>query len=464
MVIGVFLALFTSFFQIAHKSFWFDEAFSIHLSSDWQYLLRILWTSEANMWLYYFLLHFWLYLGQSEFIGRSLSALFAVLSIPITYLIGKKLFSKKVGTLASLLMPLNVLFVFYSQEARSYSLLLLLSGLSTLFFLSLINKWKKTDAVFYVLVTALGLYTHLYMGFVILSHAAIFFITQKKKWKMILLFLLPILLALPMAIAPSFHSSQTSWMQQPGFTGLIIVGIILTGDFPPLLAVYAAIFLKLFSRKKTHEELYLWIMIVVPVAAAFIISFIYKPLYQPEYFISSLIPTVLLAAWYLTQFKKRWIKITLLSAIFALSGIRLFGWYTGNSYLHTVIDNRNEEWREATVEISSQYKPGDITIFYTYYGVLPFQLYAGDKIPVFDISSSSYSTSNLIPPQPDLNKIRSLKDIYKRVWFVINHSEDKVEKQQERKAIQKELNKNYTLVKRQEFYKISVEEYISSSP
>ncbi len=75
------LAAVLRFHSLAAKSFWFDEGVSVAIARlDWYNFARILWRREANMSLYYFLLHFWLYFGGSEFFVRALSVLFAVAS------------------------------------------------------------------------------------------------------------------------------------------------------------------------------------------------------------------------------------------------------------------------------------------------------------------------------------------------------------------------------------------------
>jgi len=95
------------------------------------------WHETPNMLFYYFLLHFWLKLGNSEFVVRSFSAIFAVLTIIPMYLLGKKLFNHKVGLIAALFIVGQCFFVEYAQEVRSYSLLIFLIVISTYFLVSL---------------------------------------------------------------------------------------------------------------------------------------------------------------------------------------------------------------------------------------------------------------------------------------------------------------------------------------
>ena len=106
------LAAAVRFHSLAAKSFWFDEGASVAIARlDWYNFARILWRREANMSLYYFLLHFWLHFGGSEFFVRSLSVLFSVASIPIIYLLGRRLFDSRVGLIAAALLTVNGYFL-----------------------------------------------------------------------------------------------------------------------------------------------------------------------------------------------------------------------------------------------------------------------------------------------------------------------------------------------------------------
>src|SRR5207245_3856486 len=123
------------FHSLAAKPFWFDEGVSVAIARlDWSNFVRILWRREANMSLYYLLFHFWLHLGKSEFFVRTLSVVFALATIPVLYLLGRRLFDSRVGLVAAALLAVNAYFVRYSQEARSYTLMLFLCMLSSLYF------------------------------------------------------------------------------------------------------------------------------------------------------------------------------------------------------------------------------------------------------------------------------------------------------------------------------------------
>jgi mannosyltransferase len=120
------LALFLRLHLLGQDSFWGDELTSVRRAQlDWDAFWELM-RGPAAMALYYVLLRFWILLGDSEFTVRLLSVISAVATVPVVYFLGKSLFDARVGLIAALLLAMNAFHIQYSQEARSYSLLLTL--------------------------------------------------------------------------------------------------------------------------------------------------------------------------------------------------------------------------------------------------------------------------------------------------------------------------------------------------
>ena len=127
VVLGGFLRA----YQIGSKGLWLDEAFSVWMG--WQpvgemlsWLVRI----DQHPPLYYLLLHFWMLLGDDAATVRALSALFGTLTIPVVYLLGRRLADDRVGLLAALILAVSPFHVALAQEARMYTLLALNASLA----------------------------------------------------------------------------------------------------------------------------------------------------------------------------------------------------------------------------------------------------------------------------------------------------------------------------------------------
>jgi len=85
------------------------------------------------------------YMGDSEVVLRLPSAVAGVLAIPMVYLLGKRLYSRREGFVAAVLMALSITPIHYSQEARGYSLLVLLVLVSFYFWFGLLRALEAGD-------------------------------------------------------------------------------------------------------------------------------------------------------------------------------------------------------------------------------------------------------------------------------------------------------------------------------
>ena len=420
------------FFGLSSHSFTLDEIFSIHVSKDWPQMIRFLWNKEANMWLYYLILHFWQSLGTSEFIIRSLPATFAVGSIPLVFAITKHLFSKKVALISVLLFVFNIFYIITAQLARGYSLSLFLTLASTYFFRRFSkNKYYK---LLYILSSALSVYAHFYAGFVILSQILIAILTKKLKvyyiaFLSILIFLTPILLS------PSIHSHQADWIEKPTLRNLIGTSYVFSGDFPYLLIIFGLMIIfiipHLVKNIRTPKYTFISLWLITPIISSFLFSLLVKPVFQSVYFLISLPPFVILEAVAINMISNKSWKRLLLVTILVLSILRLSLWYTGNTRYKWVFSNNEDDYRSATNFIKSNAQQNDAIIFYGYYNRLPYEYYSDrnklvysqkDTPEVIDISTAVYDLgggSKL--PEPDIELLSNLDN--KRVWLLLRDSD-----------------------------------------
>jgi len=110
------------------KRFDVDEAASItYARLGWAAFLSTL-ALDSNMWLHYALLRLWAHLGDSEVIIRSLSVIPAVATLSVVYALGTRLFGRRVGLIALVLLSVNAFHIAYAQNARSYSLCVASNG------------------------------------------------------------------------------------------------------------------------------------------------------------------------------------------------------------------------------------------------------------------------------------------------------------------------------------------------
>ena len=112
---------------VGRRPFWFDELVSLEVaSSSWSAFAEYLAHVEVNMALYHAVLRGWLSVAHGEVTVRVLSVFFALATLPLFYAFARRLYDRRTAVTAVLLLSVNVSFVGYSRDARSYALTLLL--------------------------------------------------------------------------------------------------------------------------------------------------------------------------------------------------------------------------------------------------------------------------------------------------------------------------------------------------
>jgi 4-amino-4-deoxy-L-arabinose transferase-like glycosyltransferase len=146
------------------------------LRGSFRHAMEAVGFSESAPPLYYTLAWLWTQLtGTGEFGLRSLSALAGVATVPVAYLLGAELRGRRAGVVAAALVAVNPMLLWYSQEARSYALLVLLTALAALYFVRALPGTSgsgRRDLTLWGVFSALALATHYFAIFPIALEAA----------------------------------------------------------------------------------------------------------------------------------------------------------------------------------------------------------------------------------------------------------------------------------------------------
>jgi len=128
---------------------WYDELVSFDEASKNSILGVIFYTlkTDVHLPLYPVLLHYWGKLFSfSDISLRLFSAICGILTVLTSYFVGKEIKSKQTGLICAGIFAINSFMIFYSQEVRMYSLLMLFSTLNLLFLIRIkndeTNKWN----------------------------------------------------------------------------------------------------------------------------------------------------------------------------------------------------------------------------------------------------------------------------------------------------------------------------------
>ena len=186
IILLLFLALMLRFYRISNQSIWFDEAISITFAefSPTDIIKAVILDTQAPF--YYLLLHFWLILGKSEFIVRALSAIFGIAYVYLVYLIGCKIFDKRVGLIATFLVAISPFNIYYAQEVRVYALLTSLVLLCIYATTRLLERYNIKDQIIIIVTIVIGIYTHYYFLFVALG-INIYVLLERNKSRITLI-------------------------------------------------------------------------------------------------------------------------------------------------------------------------------------------------------------------------------------------------------------------------------------
>lgn len=213
LILGVFCRL----FNIDHKVYWFDETFtSLRVSGytesevvkqvcngqvlnveDLQKYQKLgtgktLMDTIKSLALedsqhppfYYSIAHFWTYLfGSSIATIRSLSALISLMVFPLVYWLCLELFdSSIVGLVALALMAVSPIHVLFAQEAREYSLWILITLFSSLSLLRAMRLNTKFSWSIYAISLGLSFYTFIFSALVAIGN--FIYVAIIERWQM----------------------------------------------------------------------------------------------------------------------------------------------------------------------------------------------------------------------------------------------------------------------------------------
>ena len=170
----VALAAIARFATLDQQSYWYDEAVTVGLiRMDFGDMLDRIPESESTPPLYYVVAWLWAKVfGVGEVGLRSLSALCGTAFVPVIYAAAARAVSARAGLVAAALAAVNPLLIWYSQEARAYAPLLLLTGLSFLFFIRLLTgDPRRRTVVLWAVFSALALATHYFAAFLVTIEA-----------------------------------------------------------------------------------------------------------------------------------------------------------------------------------------------------------------------------------------------------------------------------------------------------
>ncbi len=322
-----------------NQSLWLDEATTaLAAKMSLADIFTKFFPGDFHPPLYYLLMKGWGSLfGLSEISLRTPSVIFGILTIYLIYLIAKKIFDTKTARIASILAATSGLLIYYSQEARMYSLAAFLVTL--LFYLFLEKKWM----LFSIFLPILAM-----TDYVSLLIIPVFWLLGYKDWRKLALAHIPLFIIL-IAWLPTFLSQLSGGFSVQGSAWWNLLGTISLKNIAlipvkfifgrisfdnkilygavSLASAFLYVFLLILRRPlKDFSSKVVWAWLVVPILLAILISIKIPILYYFR-FLFCLPAFYILAAGGLTSLKGKtfWIFSSVVILInIASSSLYLF--------------------------------------------------------------------------------------------------------------------------------------------
>lgn len=366
--------------HLGAKSLWFDEPLTVALA-------RISWPSFIRFWrdgeaayqgAYFLLMRGWLRLGDSEAWIRLPSALFAIASVPLIYILARRLAGDKAALAAAALLAFSPTDVYYSQEARGYTLTILLVLLSAWFFVRAVEENRERDWLLWTVFSALAVYSHFFAALVLVAQACSLFALKDAPWRrMIVHAALIVGLAAPglpflFRGPPAHDPSLTPWPRATP-KQLLHLALFLGGSGEKLVLsaiLWIAAVRAIWSERLERDTDAFWrgtLLIswaIVPVALLALIS-LAEPLFVQRYLIFCLPATVMLAGRGMVALPRRRVGLGLLIALCVFSLVNIFMGYR----------KPREDWRGATAAVLASAAPGDAVVIYPFFARSGFDYY-----------------------------------------------------------------------------------------
>jgi hypothetical protein len=276
---------------------WMDEGISIGIASHPLHAIPGVLRQDGSPPLYYLVLHGWMSLfGSSPEAVHVLSLCFFALAVPAAVWAAWAPFGPLAGVLAGALVVLNPFTAYYADDARMYTLVLLLAILATgAFVRAFVLRRRAHVALFAVLLAAL-LYTHNWALFYAAAAGAAFavLLAQSRPGERrdllrdsALAFGGALLLFAPWLPSLAYQAAHTGapWSVEPGATDLRgAVTAVWSGVLPAgvVLAV-AGIGAIEVARRRDDAQRSAMVAILVVCASTLLLAFAWSQVASPAW-------------------------------------------------------------------------------------------------------------------------------------------------------------------------------------
>jgi mannosyltransferase len=391
----------------------------------WEAFGHLLSTREINMVLYYVFLRGWLQFGDSEIYLRLPSVMFGTVAIVATCIFASRIRSQSVALMAGVFLSFHVLALRYTQQARSYALVMMLVAFSWICYERAVRRTGHRDLILWMIVSALATYAHLFAGLVMVSQLACLLFAHLDRERLRGFFRAVggflILISPLIVIVLRMEEDPLSWVHPLGRDTFMMFGTdFFNGGQAQIVFALILLLSSVFALIRAPRE-QRWAIstavfgALIPIALVVLVS-IFKPALIARYMIVAL-PSYAIAIAIGLELLPR--KLATAGAIAVLLlGIPLLREY-----------EREPAWnnfRDTVAYIAQRAQPGDAIIIWEPLARPAVEYYAsrrkiGQQFPeiVFPGSKNPLTVEDIIAiPEP--RDIDASCDRYRRIWILYN--------------------------------------------
>lgn len=374
LVLIIILGFILRVFNLTQESFWQDEIYSLSFARDFRFFYQ-----DPRPPFYYWLIHPLLKFSESEFLLRLPSVIFSTLSILFIYIIGRQLFSPKMGLYSALLVSFSSFQILWARQARMYSLQVMVELISFIFFLEAIKKNKARDWALFSLFAFLAIFT---------EFSSIYFISslflyglfhygknlfKSRNFGFLLSFLVLASLLSTLFFGVLINSGDITiwigWIPKPSISSLfqIILSFVSLAIFIPwnfafkILAAFYLVLGILAIAKLRGLQRTLGILLTFPIVLSLIISFAWMPVVLDRQLITASFPLILLIAFGIGRLNKRFLVFVSLLFFISLNLLAV----PQSPLLSPLIEIGScprEDWRGLGKYLISNIKEGEVIL------------------------------------------------------------------------------------------------------
>ena len=434
----------------------YDDAFSFFLSA--QSLPAIVRGTAADTMppLYYFLLHFWISLGQNLWYLRLMSVAFNLASVLLLFWLVRSLLGEPAGLAAAFIAAISPFQIYHAQDLRMYALLALCQIAYAFFFSRIWKSYQpvatilspgsetppaqnrishRLDWLGLVISGALAMYSHNLAIFVLVVPNL--FLLIRREWKLsgrllvaqalIGLLALPWMLMLPGQIA----KIQTAfWTPRPGIVEILQAVIMFTAALPlpgiwliiaAILSLQVLVMVIVEAVRRRNRDSGLGLLAsfaIFPPLMLFIVSYVMRPVFVPRAFFFSSLAFYGIAGGLIV---KNWPKgpgVLILAGFVLAACVALPYQYSFNEFPRSPFD-------QASAYLDQVIQPGDVVVHddkLSYFPCLYFdralpQIFLADQpgSPNDTLAVASQQAMQIFPVQD----IQSAVGAHPQVYFVV---------------------------------------------